>query len=359
MPQELTHAVAWHDDSNSRVHEKHKRQKAERLATHYEPVPAIERQVGGGILDGVFHSPVKGYSFRMKSGSAVRAADGEAYTREALAMSKERARFTRVRIRDGKERREVGHYKHGAVSLVATLPPWAVRTVARIGSSELEHLMLYLAEAQAKEIKAVSGRDMYGGGIHLDTAIPHFHNHIPKSSVKGEPYPKAKFLTAGPWVTGAHRIEAKFPGLLTDKKREQLKRHLARKDTEHLIDVRCAAVIDRELEKWIRERGMWSQYQADCNEYRRRKEKAQREEPLRRLMQSAVGHHSRSGVWPLAYSAMSMTMWRMIPRELRGPILACIRVHQIIRQPSKALKIGLRMLAEMERQPEMRGPVGR
>ena len=190
MSQDLTKAVALHDDSTSAVHEKHKREKAQRLATHYEPVPAIERQVGGGILDGVFKSPTKGYSFRMRSGSAVRAADSEAYTREVLAMSKERSRFTRVRIRDGKERRETGHYKHGAVSLVSTLPPWAVRTVARIGPSELEHLMLYLAEAQAKEIKAVSGRDMYGGGIHLDTGIPHFHNHVPKSSAKGELRPR-------------------------------------------------------------------------------------------------------------------------------------------------------------------------
>ena len=75
MPQNLTHSVAWHDDSTSPLHEKHKREKAARLETHYEPVPAIERQVGGGILDGVFQSPVKGFSFRMKSGSAVRAAD--------------------------------------------------------------------------------------------------------------------------------------------------------------------------------------------------------------------------------------------------------------------------------------------
>jgi hypothetical protein len=157
-------------------------------------------------------------------------------------------------------------------------------------------------------------------------------------------------------MVGAHRIEAKFPGLLTDRKREQLSRHLARKDTAHLIDVRCAAAIDRELEKWIRQRGLWFEYQADCEEYRRRKIKVQREEPLRRLIQAAVGHHARNGVWQLAYGAMSMTIWRMIPRELRGPIMACVRVHQIVRNPSKALKIGVRMLAEMDRQPEMKGP---
>jgi hypothetical protein len=69
-----------------------------------------------------------------------------------------------------------------------------------------------------------------------------------------------------------------------------------------------------------------------------------------------VGHHARSGVWPIAYSAMSFAAWRMIPRELRGPIMICIRVSQIVRQPSKALKIGVRMLTEMNRQPEMKGP---
>jgi hypothetical protein len=179
---------------------------------------------------------------------------------------------------------------------------------------------------------------------------------VPKTSADGSPHPKSLFLTAGPWIVGAHRIESKFPGLLLEKKREQLARHLARKDQSHLIDLRCAAVIDFELEVWIRERGLWAEYQAECEEYCRKKSKAQDEEPLRRLIQAAVGHHARSGVWPIAYSAMSFAAWRMIPRELRGPIMICIRVSQIVRQPSKALKIGVRMLTEMNRQPEMKGP---
>jgi hypothetical protein len=356
MPQNLTGTVAWHDDSTSAIHAKHKAEKTLRLQNHYEPVPAIEREAGGGIIDGVFKSPVKGFSFKISAGSARRVTDSAAYTREALAMSKSRALYVRVRIREGNVRHEAGRYKHGAVSLVTTLPPWCVKTVSRIGASEREHLLLHLVEAQAREIKKVSERDLFGGGTHLDTAVPHFHLHVPKTSADGSPHPKSLFLTAGPWIVGAHRIEAKFPGLLTEKKRAQLARHLARKDQPHLIDVRCAAVIDRELEVWIRDRGLWSDYQAECKEYCRRKSKAQSEEPLRGLIQAAVGHHARSGVWPIAYNAMSFAAWRMIPREIRGPIMVCIRVHQVIRNPLKAVKIGVRMLTEMDRQPEMKGP---
>lgn len=356
MPQNLTKSVAWHDDSTSALHARHKAEKALRLQNHYEPVPAIEREAGGGIVDGIFKSPIKGFSFKLSGGSARRVTDSAAYTREALAMSQARARYVRVRIRDGSVRREAGRYKHGAVSLVTTLPPWCVKTVSRIGASEREHLLLFLAEAQACEIKKVSERDLFGGGAHLDSAVPHFHLHVPKSTADGSPHPKALFLTAGPWAVGAHRIESKFPGLLTERKRAQLTRNLARKDVEHLIDVRCAAVIDRELEVWIRERGLLAEYQAECREYCRKKTKAQNEEPLRGLIQAAVGHHARSGVWPIAYSAMTFAAWRMVPRELRGPIMACIRVTQIIRQPSKVFKIGARMLADMDRQPEMKGP---
>ncbi|MCE2961439.1 MAG: hypothetical protein ACK46A_02145 [Akkermansiaceae bacterium] len=356
MPQNLTVSVAWHDDATSALHAKHKAEKALRLQNHYEAVPAIEREAGGGIVDGVFKSPIKGFSFKLSGGSAHKVSDSAAYTRQALAMSKSRAQFVRVRIRDGSVRREAGRYKYGAVSLVTTLPPWCVKTVSRIGSSEREHLLLFLAEAQAREIKKVSERDLFGGGAHFNNAVPHFHLHVPKTSAEGSLHPKSKFLTAGPWIVGAHRIETKFPGLLTEKKRSQLARHLERKDQSHLIDVRCAAAIDRELEVWIRERGLWSDYQAECTEYFRRKSKAQSEEPLRQLIQAAVGHHARSGVWPIAYSAMSFAAWRMIPRELRVPIMICIRVHQVIRNPSKVFKIGARMLAEMDRQPEMKGP---
>ncbi len=356
MPLGLTLAVAGHDDSTSALHALHRARKAVRKGIDYEPVPALEREAGGGIIDGIFNSPTKGFTFKLRGGYARRVSDPAAYTREVVAMSETRARYVRIRIRDGQERRDYGRYKHGAVSLVTTLPPWAVRTVARIGPSELEDLMLRLAEAQSREVMKVSGRETYGGGVHLDTAVPHFHSHIPKTSADGKPHPKALFLTAGPWIVGAHRIEAKFPGLLTEKKRDLLNHHLDLKDRAHLIDLRCAEVIDRELEKWVRERGFWADYQADCDDYRRRKIKSQKEEPLRRILQAALGHHARSGVWPLAFGVMNLTAWRLIPRELRSPIMACIRVHQVIRQPSKMLKIGARMLIEADRQPEMKGP---
>jgi hypothetical protein len=345
---DLTPHTARHDDSTSRQHGIDVAGKKERNKTHYEAVPALEIKAGSSILDGVFKSPIKGFSFRMKGGSAMRVNDPAQYTRDALKMSRERARYLRIRIRDGKERRDWGRYKSGAVSLVTTLPPWAVGTVSRIGPHELADLMLAIAEAQSARIQEVSGRPTYGGGIHLDTAVPHTHSHIPKTDEKGNAYPKSDFLTGGPWLAGAVRIEKKFPGLLNPGKRELMERHLARKNQAKLVDLQANDAIDAALERWIRERGLWSHYQADCAEYVRRKGKAQREEPLKRLMQASLGHHHRTGVWPLAYSAMTMSMWRLVPRELRVPIMVAIRLAQVIRQPTPRRVIGLgKMVAGM------------
>jgi len=172
---------------------------------------------------------------------------------------------------------------------------------------------------------------------------------------RGNPYPKANFLTAGPWLAGATRVERKFPGLLAPHKKALMDKHLAKKRRDKLVDTAANEAIDDALESWIRERGLWHEYESDCREYVRRKTKAQKEEPLKRLMQAALGHHSRTGIWPLAYSAMSLVMWRMLPRELRSAITLAIRVHQVIRKPRKAIR--LVTTAVLNREPTMRGPV--
>lgn len=330
---DLSKSIALHDDPNSKKHAADKKAAAERRKTHYEPEPAIDRRAGSGIVDGLFKSPSLGFSFRMKAGTA-RKTDGKKYTQDALEMSKQRAKYVRLRMRDGKERRDTGRFNHGAVSLITTLPPWCVQTVSRIGPLELEDLMLRLAEAQADRIERMSGRPTFGGGCHLDTAIPHFHSHIPKTDEKGNVYPKALFLTGGKWLAGADRVNRKFPNLLTPYKREMLEKALARKRRENMVDLAACEAIDDTLEAWIRDRGLWPHYERECKEYEKKKKTAQDQEPLQRIMQAALGHHARCGVWPLAYQAMTFSMWRMIPRELRIAVTMSIRAFQLIRNPS-------------------------
>ena len=279
----------------------------------------------------------------------------EKYTKQALAMSRARARYVRIRIRDGKERRDYGQYKAGAVSLVTTLPPWAVATVGRIGPSEREDLMLRLAEAQARLIHGVSGRPMFGGGVHLDTAVPHWHSHIPKTDEQGNVYPKANFFTAGPWLTGTCRIERKFPGLLTQWKRDRMEANLKKTRRADLVDLAATEAIDAELENWIRERGLWHHYERDCAEYVAKKTKAQQEEPVKRITQAALGYHHRTGVWPLAWQTMSLTMWRLIPPEIRPVIMLSIRAVQVVRRPKRAASLGKSMV-ELLREPQITPP---
>ncbi len=371
---ELTSAVAGHDDETSKINAKHKEGKALRLQTAYEPVPAINREPGSGILDGIATpSGAVGFSFRIRGRTAIKAADSDAYTKEVTALARKRRKYLRIRLRDGKEVRDTGVYaKSGGVSLVITTAPWMVPTMSRMRKHELEDLMLRLAEVAAREIKDVSGRDLYGGGAHYQTRndsngvpgfLPHWHFHVMKSAdgdppgTPGLPYPKANFLSAGSWLTGSSRVEKRFPGLLTRKKRELMAKHLERKDTAHLIDCKVSEAIDREMERFIREKGALcvQEYERDCLEYERKKIQAQEEEPLRRIMQAGLGHHSRTGVWPLAYQAMTLTMWRMVPVELRTAITLSIRAYQIIRKPTRAFSLVPRLVG-MALSPEITQP---
>ena len=352
MARDLTPHVAKHDDPNSAQHEIDKAEKRVRQETHYEQAPAIEIKAGGGILDGIFKSPVKGFCFRVVRGDARKAKDDADYTKGIIAESRARVRYKRTRERDGKTRTDYGHYKHGAVSLVTTVSPWAVATLARIGPSELEDLMLHLASQVAREVDEASGRETNGGGIHLDTEVPHMHHHIFKVSKTGEPYPKASFLTAGPWTCGAARINEKFPGLLSENKVKLLNANLSRKRVENLIDLRCAKRVDKELEKWIKERGLWAQYQKDCEDYRKKKTRAQKEEGKKRLMQASLSHFAKENVWPLAAHMMTASMMRMVPREIRPAVFLAIRAKQIIRRPVSTLaRMGVSMLLTPGKEP--------
>jgi len=353
MARDLTKHIADHDNPNSRQHEIDKAQKKVRQETHYEQAPAIEVKAGGGILDGIFKSPTKGFCFRVTKGEARRAKDDAAYTKEIIKASKARCRYKRLRVRDGKTRKDYGHYQHGAVSLITTAPPWAVPTLARIGKSELEDLMLHLAGQVSREVEEASGRESGGGGVHLDTEVPHLHHHIFKISKDGEAYPKSSFLTAGPWTCGAARINDKFPGLLSENKVKLLEANLARKRVENLIDLRCAKRVDRELEKWIKERGgLWEQYQKDCESYRKAKTRAQKEEGKKRLMQASLSHFAKTEVWPLAAHMMTAGMMRMVPKEIRPAVFLAIRAQQIIRRPvSTLVRIGISEMLKLGKEP--------
>jgi len=365
MARDLTADVARHDDATSDQHERDKREKKARELTEYTAGPALVRRAGSGIVEG-FTSPVAGFCFRMENGKPARQADADAYTSEAIKMAKERAHYFRLREReDGSTRKENGKYKTGAVSLLITLAPWAVPTVGRLKPEARDNIMMHLASVQAAKIKEVSGRETWGGAVHWDTAIPHANLHIPKTAPAGQDgkpgmaHAKSRFLTAGSWTTGADRITRKFPGLLAPQQAELLADNLGRKDVAHLVDVQSSRATDAALEEWIKQAGLWAAYEKDCEEYERRKRKEMAAEKHRRLMQASLSHFHTSGIWPLTLSAMRLNMWRMLPREIRGPIALAIRAQQFIKQPVKsALKMAMELpaLEPRTRLKEMAGP---
>jgi hypothetical protein len=364
MPRPLTKCCGEHDDPNSKTHAKDKAEKRERLKVAWEPAPApVEKKTR--LADGISAAPAKGFCFRVRGGSAV-LETGAIYTRAALAMSRERARSRRIRIREGREIKDTARARHGAVSLVATTPPWAWPMLKRMRAEERDDLMLRLAESIAAEIREVSGRDLFGGGVHYDgndpsTFFPHWHLHVPKSAPgkNGEPgpaYPKEKFLNVDDWTANACRISRKFPGLLSEGKERWMRRNLEKKGGRPIIDLRIQERIDRELETWIREKGRWQEYTRDCAAYCADKRKRDAAEAEKRITKAALSHFHTRGVWPLAYRIMTLAVWRMIPRELRAPIQMAIRATQVVRRPTPR-RIGA-LARDVERVLEMTQPSG-
>lgn len=364
MARDLTPDVAHHDNAESDDHRRDKAEKKARELTEYTAGPALIRPAGSGIVDGFQHPGPAGITFRMdQDGKPQRQEDAAAYTRDAIKMAKERAHFCRLREREDGSRKEYGKYKTGAVSLLLTVAPWQVALVGRLRPEARDNLMLHLAGVQAARIKEVSGRETWGGAIHWDTAIPHCNLHIPKTAPagldgkSGMAHPKAKFLTAGSWTTGADRITRKFPGLLPPHQESLLADNLARKDLAHLVDVQASRATDEALESWIKQAGLWAAYERDCREYERRKRKEMTAEKHRRLMQASLSHWHTAGIWPLAFSAMKLAMWRMLPKEIRGAVLLAIRAQQFIRRPVKsALSLALELPTLEPRRKEMAGP---
>ena len=342
----LTYSVAVHDDPTSVAHARDKTSKKERAGMTYKQTPALESVPGSRIVPGTFPSPVSGFSFEMKCKVAIRAKDGKSYTRAVLARSKMLSVYKYQRIRNERTWSETRRKKAGIDSLIWTLPPWSVGIISRIGPSEREHLMLFLAEHAAAVIQRVSGRPSFGGGVHLDTAVPHVHQHVEavEQGTNGEPgqaYPKCRFLTTGKWTTGAYLINEKFPGLLSKDKLDMLNANIGRKDVPHLVDLQVAVEVSRQLETWVKDKGFLQQYNRDCEEYRRRKSRAQENERDEPLIRSALESFHETGIWPIFYRLMRLALWRMIPKALRKPIIASIRMYQIISDPVENISISI------------------
>jgi len=340
----LTKDVAHHDNPTSKKHARDVAKKKDWQSYDYLQVPALAHASGAKLAAGVTGPPKKGYCFAISAGQAIKAGNDAEYTRSALARSRELRRLPYSRVRNGRATTDYLRRKEGMDSCVFTVAPWAQQTLQRIGPSEREHLCLHLATEIGREVERISGRRVFGGGIHEDTAVLHFHAHVEKTG------PKANFLIAGPWNVGAYRIAQKFPSLLTPAKREMLEANLSKKRFECLVDIHVAARIDASLEEWVKERGLWSSYCADCDQYARSKSRMQKNEREQPLMKSALSYFVMRGIWPLAYRIMTLAMFRMIPVELRKPIFLSIRTYQAIKSPTrgKALfKYALEKVREM------------
>lgn len=325
--QNLTKNVAQHDNPNSAKHRRDIAEKRERDKIDWIPIAKLSKEAVGKSQDGVTQAPRAGFCFWIRDGRASRAKCDKEYTREALRRSRELRKLPYQRTRNGKVTTDYLRRKHGIDSVVFTVSPWAQDTIKRIGPSEREHLALHLAEKINKEVKRISGREMFGGGVHEDTGVLHFHCHVQKTT------PKATFKIAGPWTCGSYRIAHKFPDLLSPAKREMMESNLAKKDFHHLVDIHVSLRIDQEVEAWIKERGLWAKYETDCAEYLKRKTKLQKQEKDAPLIKTALAHFALAGIWPLAYRAMTLGMWRMLPPEIRKSVMLSIRTYQIIKSP--------------------------
>lgn len=339
----LSREVAEHDDSGSNRHRIDKAAKAARDRVKFVGVPSIEMgAVAPRGRDGVSKAPTAGFSFSItKSGDAREEKDAKAYTRRALARSRELSRVKITRERNGASVTDYMRRRHGIESVVFSTPPWFQPTIARIGASERKHLELELL-THVHKITTDHGRPMHGGGSHWDTEVQHFHVHLEKIGSK------ARALRVGNWTVGADRIQRKFPTLLTEFKRTRLAGNLSKRRVEDCLDLKVTRAIDDFLETWIKERGgLQAKYEEDCKAYEDSKAKKQRVEHTQPLVQSALAHYALAGVWPLAYGIMTLSMWRLVPSELRKPVMLSIRAFQLIRRPTLTGAVSLAAAALM------------
>jgi hypothetical protein len=339
MSRDVTNHSANHDDATSHQHFLDKEAKKIRDAVDWKAVPAINREIGTKLSDGV-SAKVPGFSIQFIDGQP-KIVDGKEYTKGLLTMAKQRRKYVRKRERNDKTTYESGEFsKSGAVSLVITTPPWAQAAFNRLSDEEQVNLTLRIAKRISKAVYGVSGRPTWGMGVHWDTeAVRHFHVHVPKSAEPSETraglvYDKKTFLTAGPFLVGCSRIEKRFPNLLSKQKKEMADRALGRKRKEHLVDVRATLEVDNEIEEYFLEKGgvFLREYENDCRRYCKRKKKSQEEEQYKPLMKASLESFNETGIWPIFYKFMKLCMWRMIPKSLRKPIQMSIRLFQLIKK---------------------------
>ncbi|MFZ4776711.1 MAG: hypothetical protein ACOYM3_15175 [Terrimicrobiaceae bacterium] len=365
-----------HDDPNSRRHGKDKREKGERDAVDFVPVPSPLR-AGGKELTGVdFDADSAGFMFAFGNHnentsaalgvtplpSAARVDPAE-YRKRILREEKERRRFRRTITKNGKEVETWGSHKCGALSLVVTVPPWCMSVINALEDDHRDALLLRVADAAARRMEEVSDRVPWGGGCHLDTDIAHFHFQVPKTSPAGENWAKSKFKTGGPWLVGADRVERQFPGLLSAKQKELMESHKKRKG--QMVDLEIAAAVDKHLESEFRRLGLEKNYEESCREYVRRKKRAQETDQSRRLLRESLRYFVVEGIWPLAASSMKLAMWRMVPPEIRPLVFNSVRATQVLASPVKAAVVqSIKYIAEKLKEdafpePEPVPPMGR
>lgn len=352
MTRELSREAAEHDNACAKAkrigaetrHQKDKRQKAERSATEYRQTVALARGAGSKIVDGIFEERGEAVSYcyeATEKHGLVRSKDPADYIRRAIRMSESRRAFQRYK-ENGKPNGH-GHYKHGAVSLITSVAPWQVSILKGLPQDERDLLMLDLARIEAKTIKEISGRDVFGGAVHYDTAVPHRHVHIPKTDEAGNLHPKAGFLTVGGATVGWDRIARTFgedSGLIEPDSLDHYHTNFAKKyapadgaPPRKLIDIECARACDQAFLDFVKRNDLIKEYDAAKKAYISKKIKALKAERYRPIMRAALDEFARSREWFLARQQMKMSMWRLLPKEWRLPIQLTIRCTQLVRNP--------------------------
>ena len=365
---QLSRHTLLHDDPNSSRHFRDKLQKSQRDSLQFVPVESPIKPSGQDLTGIDFDAESAGFMLRfgspkMNSSAAqgnvplppAEQVDPAEYRKWILQEERQRRRFKRTITRNGKTIETWGKHQSGGVSLVVTVPPWTMNVINLLEDDVRDNLLLQTAHVAAERLQEISGRTAWGAGCHTDTDVAHFHLQIPKTSPTGDNWPKSKFRTGGPWLTGANRVEMKFPGLLSKQQQDLLKDHTARKGT--LVDLEMASAVDEFLESSFQQMGLQQEYELSCGEYVARKKKAQSTERDRLMLAEALKFFRFQGIWPLATSVMKLAIWRMLPKEIRPIVMQSIRLTQMIAAPIERTIVKTAAKEVMKRLSELREPV--
>lgn len=353
-PRAVTRSVAYHNDPSSKQHAKDKAEALERRklgfskTLSFEVFPEIFKGPGNGLVQGLFKTPSKGFCLlRDPKTRKLRRVEGAEYSRASYAESRrlKACRYFRKDRPDSKKGQIRYWPKGGLSSIVTTLPPWAMRMLERVPPSLLDTWLEELAVKQAILAESISGRPLFSGAIHKDTACLHWHLEFPATKEPtaeqegiGEGYDKETFLHASDWLLGVDRIERAFPGLQHEEDLIKLRERLGERRVEHTINLQLTHLIDQEAASFIKEIGLEAVWREEKKNYRKAKARDLRTRVAQGQVKRDLREYSKTKIWPRSLEAMGWDYFSAMPKPLRKLVWDLKAIERIHRRPIRALR---------------------